>query len=152
MGQSREIQKSMGMDPPGIEEARRRLAVIEPLLRMPRRSMADIRAACATLGVGKSTFYRWLNRYGADGRLTALCPTKPPGGRGLSRLAPDVERIVQTVIEGYHCKSIQPSAELTFREVRMRCRDANVSPPHKNTIRARLRATRANTAVKRPGA
>jgi putative transposase len=140
MGQNGKIQKSMGMDPPGIEEARRRLAVIGPLLRMPRRSMADIRAASAALGVGKSTLYRWLHRYEADGKLTSLCPTKPPGGRGLSRLDPDVERIVRAVIEDYHCKAIQPTAELTMLEVRRRCRDANVSPPHKNTVRARLRA------------
>jgi putative transposase len=139
------------LDSADVEEARRRLDVIGPLLKLPRRRKSDIEDAMAALEVGKTTLYRWMNDYAHDGRLTSLCPRKRPGGRGKSRLDPDLDRIVQSVIEEHYLKPVAPSAKSTVREINRRCRNANLNPPHENTIRARLHAIPEKTQLKRRG-
>jgi putative transposase len=138
-------------DTKDIEEARRRMSVIRPLLELPRRRAADIRAAMAILQVGKTTLYRWMNRLALDGRLTSLQPTPRPGGRGKSRLNPGVESIVQSAIHEHHLKPLQPSVRSTVREIRQRCKNAGLKPPHENTIRARLAAIPEKTMLRRRG-
>src|SRR5471030_1850088 len=59
------------LDSAEVEEARRRLSVIGPLLDLPRARGAAIKAAMHELGVGKTTLYRWMNQFANDGRLTS---------------------------------------------------------------------------------
>jgi putative transposase len=139
------------LDSAEIEEARRRLAVIGPLVEHRRHSNSEVQAAAAALGISKTTLYRWMNQYATDGRLTSLCPRKRPGGRGKSRLEADIDRIVQSVIDEHYLKPIQPTAQSTIREVNRRCRNANLVPPHSNTIRARLKSIPRKVALKSRG-
>ncbi len=139
------------LDTEDIEEARRRVSVIRPLLELPRRRAADIREAMARLHVGKTTLYRWMNKFAIDGRLTSLKPTIRPGGRGKSRLHPDVERIIESAIQEHHLKALQPPVRSTVREVRRRCKNVGLEPPHENTIRARIAAIPEKTALRRRG-
>ncbi len=60
------------------EEARRFLAVIQPLAQDPRRTRADVIAASKTLGCSRSHLYVMLGRYLTDPRLTSLVGSSPP--------------------------------------------------------------------------
>jgi putative transposase len=134
------------------EEARRRAHVIRRLLDLPRRRRADIQSAMDELQVGKTTVYRWMRQFAFGGRrLTSLLPTKRPGGRGKSRLNPEVERILQAAIEEHHLRPLQVSVRSTVREIRRRCRNAGVEPPHENTVRSRIAAIPEKTLLRRRG-
>lgn len=134
-----------------IEEARRRLGVIRPLLEKERRTAADIAGACRKLGVRKTTIYRWMNAFATDGRLSSLLPTKHSGGRGKSRLPEDAERLLQSIICDFHLKPPERSIRTTVREVRRRFRNASLKPPHENTIRARIAAIPEETVLRKRG-
>jgi putative transposase len=118
--------------------ARQRLAAIRPLLAQSRCSRAQA-AECAQLaGVNTATIYRWLKHYQQDGQLSALLPSVRPGGRGQSRLAPEVEAILQTTIEEIYLSKQKPSVQHVAREVIRRCRNAGLALPHANTVRYRI--------------
>lgn len=122
-----------------FEEARRRQVVLEKLAALPDRSVDDVRRAAGEYGVNLSTMYRWLRLYRLDDRLTTLLPHRPNGGRGKGRLAPEVERAIETALER-HLTPQQLSASATAREVQRLCRAAGVKPPSFNTILARIDA------------
>ena len=119
--------------------AQQRLSAIRPLLTLTRTTRAQA-AECAQLaGVGTATIYRWLKRYQQGGQLSALLPWERPGGRGQSRLDPDVEAIIQATIGEVYLSKQKPSAQHVCREVIRRCRNAGLAPPHANTVRYRIR-------------
>ncbi len=120
------------------DEARQRLNLLKNFLGCSRTVRSEIEKAAASYGVEASTVYRWLRRYRVTGKLSSLLPARSNGGRGKSRLPNDVEDIIRVAIETYHLKKQQPSVRATANEVKRLCRNAGVSPPHENTIRARI--------------
>lgn len=139
------------LDSDDVDEARRRLSVIQPLVERERRTAAEISEACRKLNVGKTTVYRWMNAYATDGRLSSLLPTKRSGGRGKSRLSTDVEALLQSIITDFHLKPPDRSIRTTVREVRRRFRNAGLNPPHENTVRARIAAIPEETSLRKRG-
>jgi putative transposase len=89
-------------------------------------------------GVHMVTVYRWLARYEATGQLSALLPAARGGSRGQCRLAPEVNALLQATIEEYYLTTQKRGVQATAEEVQRRCRRAGFSPPHLNTIRARI--------------
>jgi putative transposase len=119
--------------------AQTRFAVIRPLLTTPHATRAHVAERARMAGVHLATVYRWLQRYQQSGCVSALIPSERLGGRGQSRLAADVEAIVQTTIEEVYLSAQKPSVQHLGVEVRRRCRNAGVLPPHPNTVRYRIR-------------
>ena len=132
------------------EEARRRQGAIEALLALPRRSKQTVRERAADLGVSVSALYGWMRSYRMDDRLTTLLPIKPEGGRGKSRLEPEVERVIQLALEK-HLSPQQLSVRDTYREVRRLCRAAKIKPPHENTVRARVQSIPNKVLLRKRG-
>jgi putative transposase len=118
--------------------AKQRFSAIGPLLDLQRCTRAQA-AICAQLaGVSTATLYRWLKRYQQNRQLSALLPWERPGGRGQSRLAPEVETIIQATIEEVYLSKQKPSVEHVGREVIRRCRNTGLPLPHVNTVRYRI--------------
>lgn len=122
------------------DEARRRLALIKPLLDQPRRPRSEVERVAADAGVHAATLYRWINLYEAIGKLSALLPTKRDGGRGKGRLPNVVELIIKETIDDFYLQKQQRSIQATCDEVLARCRKAKVRPPAPNTVRNRIAA------------
>jgi putative transposase len=121
-------------------EARRRFALIAPMLEAvpcPRSIVAQI---AQSGGVDTTTLYRWARIYRASGLLTSLLPTKPQGGRGKSRLTSAVEQILTQTINEHYLTKQQRTIRSTAFEVARRCREAKLPPPDINTVRLRIRA------------
>jgi putative transposase len=83
------------------QEAKRRLQIIRPLLGT-RRKKESVTEQARSAGVHYVTIYRWIDAYEREGRLSALLPNRPPGGRGKSRLLPETEAIIKATIEDYY--------------------------------------------------
>lgn len=121
-------------------EAQRRFAVIRPVVAAPRRTSQMVAEAAREAGVHPVTIYRWVDLYLRTERVSALLPVKRDGGRGRSRLAPEVEEIVNATIEDFYLNRQKRSVTKTCKEVERRCKNAGLEPPHANTVRNRIAA------------
>lgn len=121
-----------------IAESRRQF--IEPLLQSPyAHAKAQSKQIAANAGVSPATIYRWVTAFRNTGLLSSLLPaTKQRGGRSGSRIQPEVEAIIQDVIENFHGTLQSASIAETIIEVRRLCSNAQLVLPAANTIRARL--------------
>lgn len=121
-------------------EAQRRFDIIRPLVAAPRRTTEMVNEAARKAGVHPVTIYRWIDLYLRAERVSALLPVKRDGGRGRSRLAPEVEKIVNATIEEMYLNKQKRSINKTCKEVELRCKNAGLEPPHPNTVRNRIAA------------
>lgn len=119
-------------------EANRRFQIIRPLLAASHRTREGVAEQGRMTNVHVTTVYRWIDAYERSGRVSALLPTRRPGGRGKSRLPSEVEAIVKATVEDFYLNSQKRSSQKTCEEVIRRCRNAGVTPPHMNTVRNRI--------------
>lgn len=113
---------------------------IHPLLSTTHRTYEMIEEVAKDAGVHASTVYRKLAVYEQTGRVSALCPSKPDGGKGKSRIAPEAETILQNSIRGFYLNKQKPSIKKTIDEVERKFWNARIKPPHRNTIYKRIKA------------
>lgn len=120
------------------QEANRRYEAIQPLLGSSQRTREEVVAQAALAGVHWTTIYAWIRKFESTERLSSLLPPKPSGGRGKSRLDPEVETVLQDVIERHYLRSQRPSVASTIEEVNRVCHNAGLPAPHENTVRLRI--------------
>jgi len=119
--------------------AERWFSRIYPLLS-GRRTDEMVRAVAQEAGVHRTTVYRKLALYEQSGRVSDLTPTKPSGGKGRSRLAPEAEAIVDSLLKEVYLNRQKRSIKKTADEIRTSFAHAELKPPHYNTIRNRILA------------
>lgn len=122
------------------QQAQRRFTHLRPLLVAARRSRAMVEEVGRVLELHPATIYRLINAYERTGRISSLIPPKRDGGRGRTRLRPEVEKIVQDTIQTFYLSKQQRGMEQTCKEVERLCRNAGLEPPHYNTVRSRITA------------
>lgn len=127
--------------------AKKRLAIIQPFLRTQAKRAA-IAAAAKANHRSTATLYEWIQRYTREGRLTALLP-RQRGDRGLMRLSAEVEAIIAGVIDTKYLDVQKRRATHIYREIARLCERAGLTPPHSNTVRARIAALRGELKVAR---
>lgn len=113
--------------------ARSRREAILPILGEGR---AAVEKRAEETGFGAATLYRWRSRY--DGNLTSLLPVQRGPVPGSSQLDPIIEDIVDSVIEEFYVKKRKSIID-THMEIRFQCHRADLSAPHLNTVRKRIR-------------
>lgn len=125
-----------------LTEVKRRVAILEAYLALPKPTENDRSEAMSQLGVRHAMFYRILRHW-----KQTRNPAELPGarrdkcvGRNRKLLPPRAEQIVAEVLA-----SLGPSAapETIVAEIRARCSNAGVRPPSRMTIRQRRRAAAA---------
>ena len=112
---------------------------IHPLLS-GRRTDEMVRAVAQEAGVHRTTVYRKLALYEQSGRVSDLTPTKPRGGKGQSRLAPEADAIVGSLLKEVYLNKQKRSIKKTADEISRSFTNAELKPPHYNTIRNRILA------------
>jgi putative transposase len=118
-------------------KAQRKLNILQPLLNN-EPTIALITETARTHGVGVSTLRRWLYIYRRNGSVLALVEKERTGGRGVSRLAPEVEAIVQQAISEHFLTAQRKSPTHVLEEVKRLCRTAGLRPPADQSLRLRL--------------
>ena len=147
LGSFEELEEINELD---LEAARFRLEAIRPLLhRATGRKEVERRAR--EMEVHFTTLYRWLRRYEAVGTLEALLPRKRGRRRGEKRLPLEVESIIEQVIEEVYLTRQRAPVQKVVLEVRRRCLNAGLEPPHANTIRSRVHAIHPRERLRRRG-
>ncbi len=122
------------------EEAEHRLEAIRPLLgKRSTRTKEDYAVAAEKAAVSTPTVYRWVDIYRQTGLLSSLLPERRSGGRGKSRLSPEVQLILDDYIKTKHLTDQKPSAAKSAKEIRRLCSNAKLSPlPAVSTIRRQI--------------
>ncbi len=112
---------------------------ISPLLFTPRTTEM-VKAVAREAGVHPATVYRKIALYEQSGRVSDLTPIKPNGGEGHSRLTPEAEAIVGSLVKEVYLNKQKRSIKKTADEIRRNFINAELKPPHYNTIRNRILA------------
>jgi len=132
-----------------VAEERRRH--IEPLLNSNYHQWADAQAdrIAIVAGVSRATIYRWVAVFRETGLLSSLLPNSGlRGGKGKTRLSPEVDAIISDCIENFHDTEQNTSIAATVEEIRRRCSNAQLRLPALNTIRARIERSKGRERVK----
>ena len=124
---------------PQWAEARRCMAVIMKVSKLPHRTRSDVRAAATELGYSCAQVYRWLKRYAHDPRLTSLLPRKRGPAPGLLRLSTQINETVDEAIETMYLTRQRPRLIGLVGEIRRRCASVGLTAPSRKAISARLR-------------
>lgn len=129
------------------QTAQRRLDIIQPLIGR-RRTAAEVAARARESGVAASTLYLWLSAYETTGRLTSLIP-KSRRDKGSLKLPPEVEAIIRSTLEDHYLTTQRKPISRVYEEIKRRCQNAELEPPHPNTVRNRIGALSESFRVKR---
>lgn len=120
------------------EEACRRRDVLSALAARPGRTLADVDAAAAALGLKRRQTLALLRRLSAGGGAPAVFLPRRGAARA-KRLPTAVEAIVAGAIEAHYARPSRPSLLALSREVDARCAAAGLPPPSYKAVAARVR-------------
>lgn len=117
--------------------ANKRFALLKPILEN-RSDGALVKRIARENKLNPSTLYRWLERYDATGLLASLMERPRTGGRGTSRLSPELDAIIQQAIKTEYSTDQRKPLAKVHQVVVSQCRRAGLPAPHPNTIRNRI--------------
>lgn len=102
-------------------------------------STEEIKDLAAKNKVHYSTIYRWIKKFNSEGNIIALSAKKRTGGKNKSRLDLQLDNIINETIANIYLDSSKKSISKVIREITIRCKELDLIPPHKNTIRNRIK-------------
>ena len=147
----RSVPELDALDQEQIKVAKQRLEYIHPLLNVTHRTRNRVEHRAHEVGLHPSTLYDWLQTFESTKQLSSLASRKR-SDRGKKRLPQEVEAIVEKVIEEEYLTRQKKSGAYICREIRRLCFEAELTPPHDNTVRKRLKSIPAHkVTAKRVG-
>ena len=127
--------------------AQKRLAIIRPILENKGDGKLVSNIAEEN-NLNPATIYRWIEKFENTGQITSLVPEKSSGGKGVSRLSPEIDAIMNVAIEELYLSKQKNPIKKVCREIIRRCRLVNLDPPHANTIRNRILSISEETQLR----
>lgn len=121
-----------------LQKANRMYEIIKPLLLLPRRTQADIQAQAEKYKVGRSSIYRWLKEFDCMNRVSVFVP-KTRKDKGCTHLPNQVEQIITDTIKTHYLTKQKKSPAKVIREIQLLCHKLELTAPHPNTIRSRIK-------------
>lgn len=119
-------------------EARRRHEAIRALAETPERTRADAEATAAALGMDISFVYKLLARHLADPRVTSMLPGRRGRRIGDLTLSPEVDELIQAVIDEVFLTHQRPRVSDLVTEIRRRCWTLGLARPSRKAIQKRI--------------
>ncbi|MEW8050077.1 MAG: Mu transposase C-terminal domain-containing protein [Candidatus Thiodiazotropha sp.] len=101
------------------------------------RTRKQVEKVASASNTHPSTVYRWLSKYEKTGLISSLVRSGR-NDKGKPRLKPEVEDVIQEVIEGYYLKKQKPSRAAAFRDVKRKCVYRGLPVPDSKTVRNRI--------------
>lgn len=105
---------------------------------LERPSSDDFERAAAEFGVTRRQFDRYRKKFGVTRDLMSLARGQSGGGRGSTRLAPEVEALIAEVRLEFDRDRPNSKNHHITKEIRRRCRQAGLDQPSFPTLRSRL--------------
>lgn len=114
-----------------------RYNAIAPLVGLPSRTEAHVKAVADELLVSVPTLYRWLSRVERYGSVTCLL-RKRRLDAGVKRLHARVEQIIKEAIFSDYLTELKKSPTAVTRVIGTRCRNEGLPAPSKVAVMARI--------------
>lgn len=130
-----------------LEEAKKRLEAISPILNLNSRKAVEYRAK--ELGVSPTTLYNWIRAYESTGQLSSLAFLAVRGGKDQSRLSKEQDEIIDLVFNEFYLTRIHPTIQKVWEEIIIRCKRANLKAPSLSSIRRRVQKLSEKEVLKR---
>lgn len=127
----------IGLTKKEFKAAKKRMKILAPIIENPGNKSLVIKVA-KEHGKNPTTIYRWLKKYKEGKTVSSLADSRLKGGKGLSRLRPEVDKIINDAIKDIYLDSSKKSINRVIRAVKNKCYKLDVTPPHDNTIRNRI--------------
>lgn len=128
--------------------AQERLAIIQPLVHKPGRTKVDVESIAEKHKLHINTIYKWLQLYEPNSLLTSLAP-KTRKDAGAKKLTDKVEAIISACIEEEYLTKQRKSVLAVYNVIALQCRQANLTVPHPNTVRNRVKVLSEQVRVAR---
>lgn len=123
-----------------FEEAKERYFIIEPLLNLDKRTAKDVKKVAKKHKKGIATLYRWIERFETYGTVSSLSNSfQNCGAKGQSRLNPAINAVVESVLEEFFLDKQQYPLSVIYMKIEEKCKNLDLTPPNKNTIRNRIK-------------
>ena len=135
------------------DEAHRRANAIRQFLRNRTDSprVSEVLDLAGELGVSKATAYRLVKAFRAGGTVLSLVDRKRGRPEGHSALDQEREEIIRRTINAFFLTPCRPTVSQLVREVGSNCLAANLKPPHRRTVVARLESIDLQKRARRRG-
>ncbi len=135
-----------------LEGCRREEAISGLLKRHgdKRLSIADVDEVAWELGVSRATLYRLIVAFRAKRTVTSLEPRSRGRRKNAFVLDRKREKLISLAIREIYLRPERPTMTYLIEQVRARCKRAELPPPDRRTIKARVdRIDRRVAALKR---
>ncbi|UFS62734.1 DDE-type integrase/transposase/recombinase [Sulfurimonas sp. HSL-3221] len=131
------------------EKVERRYEGIKPILN--GASKVEIEQHAEQMNVHYTTLYRWYKEYRESGTILGLAPRKKGPKPGKSGINSRAEAIIQEMIQKFYLTKQRPNVSSIIHKVFNQCKQENVTPPGKNTIRNRIAGISEYERLKKQG-
>lgn len=121
------------------EIAKQRLSIIKPLLDHPNRTRSLVQETAKEHKSSTNTLYSWIKAYESSRSLSSLLP-KTRSDKGRTKINDSVEEIIREVMATDYLTKQRKSVQKVCDLVAKRCAKEDLTPPHDNTIRNRVKA------------
>jgi len=123
-----------------FKEALDKYLIIEPLLKIEKRTTKDVDKVAKKHNRGIATIYRWLDRFETIGTVSSLSTSyENCGAKGKSRLNESVNAIIEAVLEDLYLNKQQYPLSFIHMKIVEKCNNLNLKAPNINTIRNRIK-------------
>lgn len=119
-------------------EARRRYDLIIPLIIGAKRRTATIQENANLAEVSVATLFNWYKRWLTTEKLSALLPTKRPGGAGKGRLSEEQERIMEGAINGLVARPTKVKISDVLLSIQSACDELKIPAPSIFALKLRI--------------
>lgn len=130
------------------ELAQRRFEIIKPLLESTR-NLELVKKISNESKISVATLYRWIKLYKDYGTISAILGKPKTGGKGDSRLDTEQEEIIKKYLKSTYLNNSRTSKNKTIRLIVAECHSKNITPPHENTIRNRIKSLSEEEVMKK---
>ncbi|PZU91425.1 MAG: transposase [Chryseobacterium sp.] len=115
-----------------------RYEIIQKILEN-KLSTEEIKEIAQLNKIHYSTIYRWIKKFTSTGQISSLSGKKKTGGKNKSRLSLEIDQIITDSIVSIYLDSSKKSITKLIRNIILKCKELDLKPPHKNTIRNRVK-------------
>lgn len=129
------------------QKAVERYEKIEPMLSN-KMTKAQVIEHAKTVNVHPVTLYRWLKQYQQSGLLTDLM-TSERADKGSKKLSPEVEAIIQQVIQTDYLSRQKKRKSIVYREVCRICHEKGLLAPSMTVVQSRCASVNEKEAAKK---
>ena len=129
-------------------EAKKKYDAIKELV-FRKKSRDEVEEVAAKHKVTAMTVYRWIKTYEESEKISSLISSKHKRGKKGSRIDPLTNKVIEDVIEELYLTKQRIGFPKIFNTIKAECKKLNITIPHENTVRNRIKTIDPKFALKK---